>query len=508
MITRVRAAALAAAVAALLASGPARSSEAELKLDAPFSDHAVVQRGQDVMIYGRAPREADVTVRFAGLERSVRSTADGEWKAQFPAQQAARHVSIEVRSGHRVVTARDVAIGDVFLCSGQSNMEFALAEAALKPGDRSDPADSALHLLTIPHDQARAPRDRFAEEPGWQTASEAGPSFSAICFLMGRELARSRKIDVGLIDSSWGATAIESWLSYQALVQAGAPHNELAILEAFRSAPATAESRFGAALDERWRKPAEQGGRINFANLHNAMIAPLRHLGLAGAVWYQGESNANRGDDTPTYRSKISALLKSWRDQFRPDLPVVIVQLAGFGQLSGSPSANAWPDVREAQRQVAETDPRAGLVVTIDVGERLDIHPPLKRPVAQRAARVMENLFAGGNGEVGPRVIGARLEGQSVMVEIASHGVPLIAASWGRPGPFIICGDGDGDGDGGSRCLFSDAEFAGDEIRVAVPTGLRAERVRYCYAAAPICNIFDAGGEPLGPFDVLVRRAS
>lgn len=486
--------------AALLASVPGLAHAQTLALDAPFSDHAVIQRGQPVVIHGRAGPATEVFVTFAGQEQSVRSGKDGTWRASFPARQAAKGLEIAASAGEQTVVAHDVAIGDVFLCSGQSNMEFALSESALKPEDRRRPADAALHLLTIPQAQARSPRGTFGDPPLWQTASDAGASFSAICFLMGRQLAQSRGGEIGLIDASWGGTAIESWLAYEALVQSGAPREELQILDAFRENAAAAEARYGATLDARWARPARQGGRINYANLHNAMIAPLKNYGLAGAVWYQGESNANR-DDTLAYRVKLEALLKSWREQFREDLPVAIIQLSSFGPLSGAPISNHWPDVREAQRQVAASDPRAALVVTSDVGERLDIHPPLKLPVAQRAARVMQALAYGEPVKLGPQVADARLDGSWITVGVNGASGRLMSASWGRPGPFVVCGIKGAD----RTCEFADAEFAGPGIRIAVPPGLAAEQIRYCYAAAPICNVFDDAGQPLGPFDVTLR---
>ncbi|WP_423140766.1 sialate O-acetylesterase [Parablastomonas sp. CN1-191] len=476
-------------------------ADARLALDAPFSDGAVLQRGLPVTVHGRAAPRASVSVTFAGTTKPVRADAAGAWQAVFAPQRAATGASIVARSGTQMAQANGIAIGDVFLCSGQSNMEFTMSEATLRPEDRQRGIDGALHLLSIAHDQARIPRTTFAQPPTWQSASIARSEFSAVCLLAGRELALKSNVQVGLIDSSWGATAIESWLPPAALVAAGAPADEIRTIEAFRSDPVTAEARYGAALDTRWKRPAEKGGRIGYANLYGAMIAPLKDFGLAGALWYQGEANAGRGDSVAAYRAKLAAMLQTWRQQFRRDLPFVIIQLANFGPLSNKPDDNAWARVREAQRQVAAADPRAALVVTIDVGERLFIHPPLKLPVAQRSARALAKLTWSDPLDLGPEVRSARQAGSFVNIAVAGGTGSLMAASWGRPGPFALCSEAAGN----NTCAFADAEFADGGIRVAVPAGMTPDRVRYCYAGAPICNIFDGAGMPLGPFDLAVR---
>ncbi|QGN54145.1 sialate O-acetylesterase [Novosphingobium sp. Gsoil 351] len=486
------------------AAAPARAQGQDFVLHAPFADHAVIQRGQDIAIRGHAHAGAKVSIEFAGMTRTVLTDRQGEWRALFPRQQAATGQAIVARSGGETIAARDIAIGDVFLCSGQSNMQFAMSETALQPKDRKQPGDAALRLLTVPQSQARLPLVTFLKPPAWQTADEAGQDFSAVCFLTGREIAARQKVVVGLIDSSWGGTAIESWTPATGLAAAGGMQPELAILEAFRAAPAAAEARYGAMLDARWNAPSESGGRIGYANLYNAMIAPLADYGLAGALWYQGENNAGRRDGTQVYRAKLTAMLASWRRQFHADLPFVIVQLASFGPLSAMAEDNNWAQVREAQRQVVANDPRTALVVTIDVGERLDIHPPLKLPVARRAAMGLRRLVYGEMVKTGPELGAARLDGSSVFIEIAGASEPLISASWGRPGPFMVCGTKSSQ----NVCQFADAEFDGERIRVAVPAGVKADTVRYCYAAAPICNVFDSSGLPLGPFSTDLRKSA
>lgn len=176
------------------------------------------------------------------------------------------------------------------------------------------------------------------------------------------------------------------------------------------------------------------------------------------------------------------------------------MQLAPFGKLSDEPGEHNWSEVREAQRQVAEADPLAEMVTSVDVGERLDIHPPLKKPVGLRAAAAMAFLRYGGPAEaLGPRPLAASRAGSNVRIALTPASGPLMAASWGRPGPFILC-----DGTAQRTCTFADARLEAGGIAVSIPPGFDPAVVRYCWGAAPICNVFDTAQRPLPAFELPV----
>ena len=180
----------------------------------------------------------------------------------------------------------------------------------------------------------------------------------------------------------------------------------------------------------------------------------------------------------------------------------MIVQLAPFGKLSDQPGEHNWSEVREAQRLVAEADPLAEMVTTVDVGERLDIHPSLKKPVGLRAAAAMAFLRYGGKAEaLGPRPLAARRAGGDVVIGMTPATGQLMAASWGRPGPFILC-----EGGAERTCTFADARLAGGGIAVTIPAGFDPALVRYCWGAAPICNVFDTEQRPLPAFELPVTN--
>lgn len=263
-----------------------------------------------------------------------------------------------------------------------------------------------------------------------------------------------------------------------------------------------------AALDGEWsysvvsetgsppRAPWESIGGLT--TLHNAMVAPLGPIPLRGALWYQGESNAGRADQ---YEALLNALVANWRSQFGADLPVFVVQLPGFGELQSGPVESGWAGVREAQRQVALNDPRVGLVVAIDLGDRFDIHPPNKQAVAARAVRAARSLLHDSPlSPSGAEPAGAIRARDAVTVRFTGTGGGLVAIGDDRPAAFELCAEEAG------SCRFADAELEADRVILTGPGVRTASRVRFCWADVPICNLYDATGLPVGPFEIAVSR--
>lgn len=487
-------------VAVAVSALPCLAAAQPLTLGAPFSDHMVIQRNQPVPVWGTAAPDRSIAVSLGDHWTEARADADGNWMAVLPAVAARESLSLEVTSDEQSLTVANVAAGDVFLCSGQSNMEFPLGRTALAERERHLPVDSGLRLLKVPLAISNISEQAFGRPARWRPGQVDTASFSAICLLFGREIARERGIVVGLVNASYGGTPIEGWMNRAAMVRAGQMDRWIELIDAYSADPVAADARFGEALERYWtRANSPWRGRMGFSNLYNAMIAPLGPTRFAAVLWYQGENNANGSDTRQAYRQKLAGLLAGWRDRFGQDLPFMIIQLSSFGPLTSEAGSSSWAEIREAQRLVAKDDPKAALVVTIDVGERLDIHPPIKKPVALRASKAARVLVYGEPvGGSGPQAVSARQSGGSVSVTFTEVDAALFAASWGRPGPFQLCSEAD-------ACIFADAEFAGDTIDIAVPDGFEPRLVRYCWAAAPICNVFDGPREPLGPFELAIQ---
>jgi len=242
------------------------------------------------------------------------------------------------------------------------------------------------------------------------------------------------------------------------------------------------------------RAPWESIGGL--AGLFNAMVAPLEGLHLAGALWYQGESNT--GDPAP-YADLLEAMIGDWRRRFGGSLSFLVVQLPNFGDLPSAPSESGWAALRDAQRRVAVDDPLTGLVVTLDAGDRFDLHPPNKLIVGQRAADVARALGGGKGGLVdGLSPSLAVRRGNDVIVELVPAEEMLFVAGSDEPAAFELCTDEP------SRCEYANARLETNRIYISAPDAGNATRVRYCWADAPVCNLYGVSGLPVGSFEIAI----
>ena len=257
-------------------------------------------------------------------------------------------------------------------------------------------------------------------------------------------------------------------------------------------------------LDQGWRyapagrsksnAPRSPWDDINGAGtLYNGMIAPLGPVRLAGVAWYQGESDTG----LPGYDHRLSAMLKDWRARFEtPNLPFAIVQLSAYGDMAKRPVETGWAEVRDLQRRVAEADGHAAVVVTIDHGDPLDIHPGEKQEVGRRAARAMRALAYGeAVAPSGPRIAAAaRDAGGGVTLTFKDVTGALAPRSGAVAVGFELCG---------GVCRFANARAEGDKVMLS-GDGQPVDRVRYAWAESPVVNLFDDADLPVGPFDVPV----
>ena len=247
--------ACAAFLGAASGAGAPAAEPAPALLGGLFQDHAVLQRDRPIPVWGRAEPGETVTIEFAGTRTRVRADRSGRWSASLPAQRAGGPYQLIASTARGArETLQDVMVGDVWLCSGQSNMEFGVGRALNAPTEIGSSADDGIRLLTIARDTGLTPVDAFRASVAWQTA---GPStvgeFSAACYFMGRDLRASQKVPIGLVDSSWGGSAIDAWRSEEAIQKGGGLDDRLAVLRAYRVDPAEGNRRWGALWENWWR---------------------------------------------------------------------------------------------------------------------------------------------------------------------------------------------------------------------------------------------------------------
>jgi len=642
--------------ASLLVCFGAWAQEPAPLLAAIFADHAVLQRDRPIEVWGRAQPGEQVTVALDDVTRKAQADAGGAWAVTFPAMRSGGAHRLTARTATRSQAVGDLRIGDVWLCSGQSNMEWTVRNALNAHWEAAHSADDTIRHVAIPPLAALTPRADFASPLQWKVAGpQTTPDFSAVCYYFARELARTAGAGVpqGLINASWGGTRIETWLSQDALRQLGRHDAGLDLLGRFAADRNAGSAEWGRELQKWWNaQPANRGiepwsmGKasgawrpvpkltawedwgvsalaeydgvmwyrahfrlsaaqakqaasislgviddvdevwingqpfaggfgegersydvpaklleagdnrvvinvfdmwgsgglhgepgqfaLRFADgtrvplgsweyqlppqgiagiprapwepiaginiLFNGMIAPLGKYGLRGVAWYQGEANGGL-DDALRYQEQLQMLFTDWRRQFDNPLPFFVVQLANWNHLATTPVDSGWARLRDAQRRAVAEDGNAGLAVTIDLGNRDDIHPTNKQDVGKRLARAARRVVFGEKisaSGAAPRAAKRAVDG--VEMTLGDFDGQLLVIGSKDPAGFELCGETQ------ASCHFVRAQLGeGGMVKLEDGAPEKATRVRFCWADAPLCNLFDTTGLPVGPFEVPVQ---
>ena len=487
---------------------------AELKLATIFTDHMVLQRDQAVNVWGNADAGAEITVTVAEKSATGRAGDDGKWRVSVPALAAGgpHELAVSTSTGDQVKLA-DVLVGEVWVCSGQSNMAWTMTRVNNADEEIAAANYPQIRLVTVPRRPVPEPQESF--EGSWVVCSpETVPEFSAVGYFFGRELYKELNVPIGLINTSYGGTPAEAWTSLPAM-QAKASLAPL--LKRWDDSvagwdPDQAEADFKLAM-EKWEaaaakakedgKPEPRRPRMAAnpavsahrpSNLYNGMIQPLIPFGIRGAIWYQGESNASRAYQ---YRTVFATMIENWREQWgQGDFPFIFVQLANFRAVKDEPAESDWAELREAQLMTRRHLPNTGMAVIIDIGEANDIHPRNKQDVGKRLALwALANTY--GQKDLvysGPMLFSAEQRGDQMVLKFKSVGGGLVAkGNDGKLTGFSIAGPD-------KKFVWADAKIDGDTIVVSSPDVKDPQAVRYGWADNPICNLYNKEGLPASPF--------
>ena len=478
------------------------SAQAAVRLPSVFTDHLVLQRGMPVPVWGWADPGEEVVVEFAGQKKSAKADAGGRWMVKLDALTASAEPQV-LKAG--TATVQDVLVGEVWLASGQSNMEW---EMQMKPDTAAEiptATHPTLRLLEVPKTVAATPQEDV--KTAWATCTPASAaSFSAVAYHFGLRLQEELKVPVGLILSAWGGTRIEPWTSIEGLDAVPAlkdlaadMHTKIPGSDTYRATQekylAEVEAWAKAAhtaLEQKQAVPAmpPQPAALPFNEgsptaLYNAMIHPLTPFALRGSIWYQGESNHNEGYG---YTEKTKALLASWRAAFQlPELPFYFVQIAPWQY--GAEDAEILPQFWQAQRECLKI-PHTGMAVISDVGEVGDIHPAHKKEVARRLSLwALANEY--GHKEIdpnGPLYAGYAVEGGAIRVKFEHTGGGLVARDGKALTHFEIAGK-----DG----IFHPAEAkieGGSSVRISSAAVPEPRRARFAWSKVAIPNLMNKEG--------------
>ena len=483
-------------MAAVLALS-ATAADAAVKLPSIFGSHMVLQQGQKNRVWGLADPGEAVTVTIGDQSHKAEVAADGKWQVMLAPLAVGGPYTMTVK-GSNEITFEDVLVGEVWICSGQSNMQWSVNAANDPDLEKAAAKFPKIRLITVPNVGTQEPQWDFKGK--WETCSpETVGSFSAVGYFFGRQLHQTLDVPVGLINNAWGGSACEAWIRrdllkgdvYEPLMARWADEekNLEKNLAAWKGAADKARAE-GKPVPP--NPEARMKGNARPANIYNGALKPTIGYGIRGAIWYQGESNASRAYQ---YREMFPLMIKSWREEWgQGDFPFYWVQLADFRAEKTEPGDSDWAELREAQTMTQKL-PNTGEAVIVDIGEGKDIHPKNKQDVGKRLARLalVDVYKQQGIAARSPIYKSMEKEGGKIVLTFDNVGTGWRPFDVAEPRGFAIAG-------ADKKFVWAKAKINGQKIEVWSDDVKEPVAVRYAWADNPVCNMFSTSGLPLTPF--------
>jgi len=487
-------------VIVILLMGLAGSQACMAKVSLPslWSDHAVVQRGMPVRVWGSASAGEMVTVRFRNAE--AKGTVDrlGHWEIDLPAGEAGGPFTMEIE-GENKISLSDILVGDVWLASGQSNMEFGLSGVLHAEQELKDADQPKIRLFHVDKRSSDFPQDDVLTKSWTLCTPTTVADFSAVAYFFARNIQADQHVPIGLIEADWGGTPGEAWTSLKALAQ------DASLMPSWENWADMSEkeptSLLERALEDKARKEAIDAGKPapefpwrpelrswSPGGTFNGMIAPLVKFRIRGFLWYQGESNASI-ERSFYYDRLMAAMIRDWRKRWQEgDIPFLLVQLASF---TTSPDSK-WPELREAQRRTLSVN-QTGMAVAIDIGDPDNVHPRNKQEVGRRLSLAARALAYHESLEYsGPLYRTYMKEGTSMRIFFDHAQSGLVSRGDFLTGFEIAGSDG--------KFVPAQAVIDGTTVVVSSPQVESPAAVRYGWAGNPPCNLYNQDNLPASPF--------
>ena len=486
----------------LVAVGLSAVARADVSLPVVLSDGVVLQREMPIHVWGKAAPGESVRVGLKQQQKTTTADFAGRWHIYLAPEPAGGPYELTV-TGQNAIVLHDVLIGDVWVASGQSNMEYPMEGWNGTPKQNAEEMPRAnlptVHLLKVAKDYSERPRNDLAKPAKWSPCSPATVrEFSAVAYYFAKEIAAREKVPIGVIESTWGGTVAEAWTSLDGLssnpilmpvfadrarmvdaltdVDAVAPYEEE--LTAQAKAKGLPAPLFAWHPDPHSWEPAA---------LYNAMIAPLTPYAIRGVIWYQGESNSAL-ERAPHYGPLFETLIRDWRNHWQVgNFPFLYVQISSFK----SNALEDWAPVREAQRGALALVNTA-MAVSVDIGNPDDVHPTDKLDVGLRLARAARAVSYGEQVEYSGPLFRELTREEKALRLYFDHADGMKAGAKGMCG-FLVAGvEG--------KYVPATAQFDGSTIVVRSPEIDTPVSVRYAWENNPECPFFNAAGLPASPF--------
>ena len=480
-------------------------AKGEIRLPKILSGHAVLQRDQPIHVWGWSDPDEAISTSLNGVTAATTGDRFGHWSVYLPPQSAGGPFTLTA-TGRNKIMLDDILIGDVWFASGQSNMEMPLngfpGSAVVKNAAEEirNANQPLLRLLFIPHHATPYPLSDFEGDVGWTTCSpETAAKFSAVAYFFGREIASREHVPVGLIDSTWGGTPGEAWVSLDALsadsslMPVFATWAKMADQQADLPALLRAEKTEDEAARQAHTEAPKHPWHLNPASwdpswLFNAMIAPAVNFGIKGVIWYQGETNSKL-DRAYLYQKVFSTLIADWRRHWRQgDFPFLFTQISSFK----SDETEDWPVVREAQLRTLSVANTA-MAVTIDVGDPDNVHPSDKQTVGARLALAARAMAYHENIEYSGPLFRETSTDEGAIRAWFDHTDGGLMTKGETLQGLEIAGDD-------HRFVPATARIDGRSVILTSPAVKAPKYVRYGWRNAPTVNLFNSAGLPASPF--------
>jgi sialate O-acetylesterase len=454
------------------------NANAFIVLPEVITNNMVLQQKEVNTLWGKGNAGKTITVTTSWNNQKYQSPIDaqGNWKLKFKTPVAGGPYTISLNDGE-LLTLKNIMIGEVWLCAGQSNMEMPLGNWGKINNYEKEIADAnhpQIRLFKVKKAISSHPlNDLKSDTKGWQECSPSTvANFSATAYFFARNVQKAKPVAIGLIDATWGATIVESWTSQESM-------GKLALF-------ADTVKKYAGLPDGTQLKDPNKPGL-----LYNAMINPLLQVSFAGFLWYQGESNNRRAYQ---YRELFPLLIKDWRERFnKPEMPFIYMQIAGYFPVEPQPTEGNWAELREAQA-MALSLPHTGMATAFDIGEAKDLHPKNKQEVGRRLALVaLAKVYKQKVVYSGPVFKKMHIDGNKIALSFNCTDGGLKTVDNEAIKGFAVAG-------ADKKFYWAKAEVQGNRVIVYAPEVSKPVSVRYAWANNPVSNLTNGSGLPAIPF--------
>ena len=450
------------------------SGFSEVSLPPFFNCNMVLQQGIAIPVWGWASPGEKVTVTLDKNVVSTRSGKNGKWRVDLPKMNYGGPFKMTVK-GKDLHTFGNVMIGEVWVCSGQSNMEFKVSSAKNSAQEIASANYKNIRSFTVKKRVSKEPQENLEEGEWWECSPQTVADFSAVGYFFARNLYEKLNIPIGIIHTSWGGTVAETWMSPEAIA---------------------ADPDFSELLGK--LKAVDNVTKVNPNDyptlLYNGMLYPIIPYGIKGAIWYQGESNASRAQQS---KRVFSNLIKDWRTKWgEGNFPFLFVQLANFKKAVAEPAESEWAELREAQTQTLKLE-NTGMATIIDVGDAIDIHPTDKQTVGYRLSLAARKIAYGENLiYTGPTYQSMKSENNKILITFDHVGKGLkITDKYGYINGFTIASK-----DGEFKWAKA-TQVGNNQVMLTSEAVDNPSAVRYGWADNPDdLNLYNSEGLPANPF--------